>query len=307
MGLRIRTNISSLNAQRRLSKSTSNLQESGAKLASGKRINKAADDAAGLAISSNLSADIRSLNQAKRNASDGVSLVQTAEGSLEETTNMLTRLRELAIQAASDTVGETERGFLDKEFIALKDEIDRIANATEYNGTRLIVGSTELPDEIANQPGTFPLEIQVGKDYHAGVDAIDQPNQVNIIKIDLDKLNAFTEGDGSLDIGRAEEGTRVNNKQAAQTSISKIDTAIVKVSDYRSYLGSIQNRLGSTIDNLSTTTENLSAANSRIQDTDFAEETAKYTSANILQQAGAAILGQANQQPQVAMGLVQNL
>lgn len=307
MGLRIRTNISSINAQRRLSKSTSNLQDSAAKLASGKRINKAADDAAGLAISSNLTADVRSLNQAKRNASDGVSLVQTAEGSLEETTNMLTRLRELAIQAASDTVGETERGFLDKEFIALKDEIDRIANATEFNGTRLIVGSTDLPDEIANQPGTFPLEIQVGKDYHAGVDAIDQPNQVNIIKIDLDKLNAFTDGEGSLDIGRAEEGTRVNNKQAAQQSIAKLDTAIVKVSDYRSYLGAIQNRLGSTIDNLATTTENLSAANSRILDTDFAEETARYTSSNILQQAGASILGQANQQPQVAMGLIQNL
>jgi flagellin len=307
MGLRIRTNIASINAQRRLTKSTMNLQDSAAKLASGKRINKAADDAAGLAISSNLSSDIRSLNQARRNALDGVSLVQTAEGSLEETTNMLTRLRELAVQSASDTVGETERGFIDKEFLALKDEIDRIANATEFNGTRLIVGGADLPEEIANPEGTFPLEIQIGKDYFSGVDAVSEPNQVNVIKIDLQNINAFTSGEGSLDIGRAEEGTRVNTKQSAQQSIMKLDDAIVKVSDYRSYLGAIQNRLGTTIDNLGTSVENLTSANSRILDTDFAEETARYTSSNILQQAGASVLAQANQQPQVAMNLVQSL
>ncbi|RYZ58788.1 MAG: flagellin FliC [Proteobacteria bacterium] len=307
MGLRIRTNTASLNAQRRLGKSVQNVEDSAAKLSSGKRINKAADDAAGLAISSNLNADVRSLNQAKRNAQDGVSLVQTAEGGLEETTNMLTRLRELAVQGASDTIGETERGFLDKEFLALKDEIDRIATATEFNGTRLIVGDTELDGEIANQEGTFPLEVQVGKDYFAGVDGVDQANQLNIIKIDLGKLNAYTTGDGSLDIGRAEEGTRVNTKAAAQTSINQLDAAIVKVSDYRSYLGAIQNRFGSTIDNLATTTENLSAANSRIMDTDFAEETAKYTSANILKSAGTSVLAQANQLPQTAQTLLQNL
>jgi flagellin len=307
MGLRIRTNTASLNAQRRVGKSVQNVEDSAAKLSSGKRINKAADDAAGLAISSNLNADVRSLNQAKRNAQDGVSLVQTAEGGLEETTNMLTRLRELAVQGASDTVGETERGFLDKEFLALKDEIDRIATATEYNGTRLIVGDTQLDDEIANAPGTFPLEVQVGKDYFAGTDAIDQQNQLNIIKIDLGKLNAFTSGEGSLDIGRNEEGTRVNSKQAAQQSINQLDAAIVKVSDYRSYLGAIQNRFGSTIDSLAVTTENLNAANSRILDTDFAEETAKYTSANILKSAGTSVLAQANQLPQTAQALLQNL
>ena len=309
MGLRIRTNTASLNAQRRLGKSVQNVEDSAAKLSSGKRINRAADDAAGLAISSNLSSDVRSLNQAKRNAQDGVSLVQTAEGGLEETTNMLTRLRELAVQGASDTIGETERGFLDKEFVALKDEIDRIATATEFNGTRLIVGDTKLPDEIANQDGTFPLEVQVGKDYFGGggVDSIDNRNQVNIIKIDLGKLNAYTDGEGSLGIGRAEEGTRVNTKASAQTSINQLDAAIVKVSDYRSYLGAIQNRFGSTIDNLSTATENLSQANSRILDTDFAEETAKYTSANILKSAGTSVLAQANQLPQTAQALLQNL
>ena len=307
MGLRIRTNVASLNAQRRLGTSVSNLQDSASKLASGKRINKAADDAAGLAISSNLSSDIRSLNQAKRNGSDGVSLVQTAEGALEETTNMLTRLRELAVQSASDTVGETERGFINKEFVALKDEIDRIANATEFNGTKLIVGDAQLPDEIANKAGTFPLEIQIGKDYFNGVDAVDERNQVNIIKIDLGKINAFTTGEGSLDIGRADEGTKVSSKQDAQQSIMKLDKAIVQVSDYRSYLGSIQNRLQTTIANLGSTTENLSAANSRILDTDFAEETAKYTTSQILQQAGASVLAQANQQSQVVNGLLQAL
>ena len=309
MGLRIRTNIASINAQRRLESSTAKMTDSAGKLASGKRINKAADDAAGLAISSNLSSDIRSIGQARRNAQDGVSLVQTAEGSLEQTTNMLTRLRELAVQAASDTVGGTERGFINKEFVALKDEIDRIANATEYNGTRLIVGKTDLPEQIANQAGTFPLEIQIGKDYFQSneVDGLENRNQVNIIKIDLQNLNAFTSGEGSLDIGRADEGTNTLTKQDAQMSINKLDDAIVKVSDYRSYLGAIQNRLGSTIDNLAVTTENLSAANSRIQDTDFAEETAHYTSSKILQSAGSSILAQANQQSQIVMGLMQNL
>lgn len=307
MGLRIRTNVASLNAQRRLEKNTSALTDSANKLASGKRINKAADDAAGLGIASNLNADIRSLSQAKRNANDGISLVQTAEGSLVETTSMLTRLRELAVQAASDTVGETERGFLNKEFIALKDEIDRIANSTEYNGTRLLIGQADVGEELANADGTFPLEIQISKDYYDSADNVEERNQVNIIKIDLGEINAFTSGDGSLDIGSAEEGTQVDNKQSAQQSIMKLDTALVKVSDYRSYLGSIQNRLSSTINNLGVQIENLTTANSRIQDTDFAAETARYTSTNILQQAGSSVLSQANQMPQIALGLVNNL
>ena len=307
MGLRIRTNVSSINAQRRLATSTSALQESSSKLASGKRINKAADDAAGLAISSNLNADIRSLSQAKRNAADGVSLVQTAEGGLVETTSMLTRLRELAVQGANDTVGAIERGFLSKEFVALKDEIDRIANATEFNGTRLLVGESDVAEDVANADGTFPLEIQIGKDYYESSDDVGERNQVNIIKIDLKNINAFTEGEGSLDIGSANEGTQVDSKEGAQNSIMKLDDAIVKVSDYRAYLGSIQNRLGSTMNNLGVQIENLSTATSRIQDTDFASETANYTSQKILQQAGSSVLAQANQQPQIALGLVQSL
>ncbi len=307
MGLRIRTNVSALNAQRRLGNSTKSLQNSMNKLSSGERINKAADDAAGLAISENLRADIRSLEQAKRNASDGVSLVQTAEGGLVETSNMLVRLRELSVQAASDTIGATERGFIDKEFVALKDEIDRIASSTEFNGTRLLVGEADLPDELANQDGTFPLEIQVSKDYYEGADAIDEANPVNIIKIDLGKINAFTHGDGGLGLGKSEDGARVNTKVDAQQSIAKLDTAITQVNDYRASLGAVQNRLGSTVQNLGVQVENLGESRSRIRDTDFASETAKFTQQKILQQAGTSVLAASNQQPQIALNLLQGL
>ncbi len=304
MGLRIRTNTASVNAQRRLSMATNSLQESSAKLASGKRINKSADDAAGLAISENLRGDIRSLTQAKRNALDGISLVQTAEGGLNETSSMLIRLRELATQAASDTIGKTEREFTNKEFVALKDEIDRIANSTEFNGTRLLIGKAERPGEISNPDGTFPLEIQVGKDYFEGVDGLGERNPVNIIKIDLGNINAGTEGENSLDIGRAEGGTTVLTKVDAQRSIAALDKAIVKVNDYRSYLGSIQSRLQTTMNNLDVTVENLTEANSRIMDTDFAAETANFTQQNIMQQAGTSVLATANQAPSIALKLL---
>jgi flagellin len=307
MGLRIRTNIASLNAQRRLESSTKDMNSSMAKLASGKRINRSSDDAAGLSISENLRADIRSLEQNKRNANDGISLVQTAEGGLVEASNMLIRLRELATQAASDTVGGQERQFIDREFVALKDEIDRIANSTEFNGTRLLIGNADVGPELANGQDAFPMEIQVGKDYFEGVDAIDAPNAVNIIKIDLGNINAFTSGEGSLDLGKAEEGARVVTKQEAQQSIAKLDTAITKLADYRSYLGAIQNRLGSSVSNLNITTENLAEAASRIVDTDFASETATYTQSSILQQAGTSVLASANQQPQVALSLLQGI
>jgi flagellin len=305
MGLRIRTNVASLNSQRRLSLSTDSLQDSMAKLSSGKRINKAADDAAGLSISENLRADVRSLGQAKRNANDGISLVQTAEGGLEETTSMLIRLRELATQAASDTVGATERGFLNKEYIALKDEIDRIANSTEFNGTRLLIGQADVGSELANADNTYPLEIQVGANYYNDADAVDNRNPVNIVKLDLNSMNAFTEGEGSLDIGRANEGTQVDTKRGAQESLAKLDVAITKVNDYRATLGAAQNRLGATVKNLAIQIENLDASRSRISDVDFAEETATMTQQRILQQAGVSVLAQANQLPNAAMTLLQ--
>ena len=304
MGLRIRTNVASINAQRQLGVSTRALQNSMQKLASGKRINKAADDAAGLAVSEALRGDIRSLGMAKRNASDGISLVQTAEGGLVETTNMLIRLRELAIQAASDTIGNQEREYLDKEFVQLKDEIDRIAASTEFNGTRLLVGETSMPDDMGEMPNEFPLEIQVGKDYYPDTDGIDQRNPVNIIKIDFGNLNAFTSGDGSLELGEAEEGTRVHRKADAQMSITTVDSALTKVAEYRSYLGAIQNRMRSSINNLEVQIENLEESKSRIVDTDFAYETANMTKQSILQQAGTSVLSNANAQPQIALSLL---
>ena len=307
MGLRIRTNVTALNAQRRLADSTTSLQTTMTKLASGHRINKSADDAAGLSISENLRADIKSLRMAKRNASDGVSLVQTAEGGLTETSNMLVRLRELATQAASDTIGNGEREFLDKEFLQLKDEIDRIAMSTEFNGTRLLIGTQPLPSDMEEPQGSrnsFPLEIQIGKDYYLETDALEERNPVNIIKVDFGKINAFTHGEGSLDIGENTEGTRVHTKQDAQRTINTLDRAIFRINDYRAYLGSIQNRLGATISNLSVQVQNLEESNSRIRDADFAEETAKLTQANILQQAGTAVLSTANQQPQIALSLL---
>ena len=310
MGLRIRTNIASLNAQRRLGNATDAMGNSAAKLASGERINKAADDAAGLAMSENLRADVRSLNQAKRNALDGVSVLQTAEGGLTETTNMLVRLRELAVQSASDTIGTRERGFLDEEYQALKSEIDRIANSTEFNGTRLLVGATNIADDMHKGENQFPLEVQIGKDYYRQTDAIDAKNPVNIIRLDLNKLNAFSTGENSLQINKTmagEDVAGISEKKDAQLSIGRLDEAITTVNQYRSYLGAVQNRMTSAISNLGVSVENLDTARSRIRDTDFAAETAEYTKAKILQQAGTSVLAQANQQPNVALGLLQNM
>jgi flagellin len=310
MGLRIRTNVASLNAQRRLGISTDALQNSGSKLASGERINKAADDAAGLAISENLRADVRSLNQAKRNALDGVSLVQTAEGGLMETTNMLVRLRELAVQASSDTIGTRERGFLDQEYQALKSEIDRIANSTEFNGTRLLTGTTQIADDMHKGENQFPLEVQIGMDYYRQSDALDAANPVNIIRLDLHNINAFSTGENSLNINQSLQGDALDGigvKTTAQLSIGRLDEAITTVNQYRAYLGAVQNRMSSTIANLGVQVENLDTARSRIRDTDFASETAEYTKSKILQQAGTSVLAQANQQPQIALGLLQNL
>ena len=310
MGLRIRTNIASLTAQRRLGSSTEALQASGNKLASGERINKAADDAAGLAISENLRADVRSLNMAKRNTLDGVSLVQTAEGGLMETTNLLVRLRELAVQASSDTIGTKERGFLDQEYQSLKSEIDRIASSTEFNGTRLLVGTTQIADDMHKGENQFPLEVQVGKDYYRETDSLENKATVNIIRLDLNNINGFSTGENSLMLDKTmagEDVAGISEKHDAQLSIGRLDEAITTVNSYRAYLGAVQNRMTSTIANLGVQTENLDTARSRIRDTDFAAETAEYTKSKILQQAGTSILAQANQQPQVALGLLQNL
>jgi flagellin len=309
MGLRIRTNVQSLTAQRHMGLSNQKVSSHMEKLSSGYRINKAADDAAGLAISDSLHADIRSLAQARRNANDAVSMLQVAEGSLEEVTGIVTRLKELSVQAASDTVGAREREFLNREFMALKDEVDRIVLSTEFNGTRMLIGNGDVPPELLESHNQFPLEMQIGKDYITPPDSLEARNPVNIIRLDFSKMNAATEGENSLDLGSAgnEAGTRIDNKIDAQNSMAKVDAALGRIADYRATIGAAQNRLGSTERNLGVAIENLSAARSRIRDADFAYETAEFTQGNILLQAGSSVLSQANKLPQVALNLVQNL
>lgn len=276
------------------------------KLASGYRITKAADDAAGLAISENLRSDIRSLNQAQRNANDGVSLLQVAEGGLQEITNIMIRLKELSIQSASDTVGKRERDFLNREFMALKHEIDRIAISTDFNGTRLLVGNKELDEEIMNRHNYSPLEIQIGKDYFLPPDSLESPNPINIIRADFSKMNASLSGEGSLELGvpEDEEGTRIDTKQFAQHSMARLDSALQQVASYRASIGALQNRLESTDRNLSVAIENISVAKSRIKDANFAKQTSEFTQANILVQSGASVLTQANQLPTIALKLL---
>jgi flagellin len=279
------------------------------KLSSGYRINKAADDAAGLAISDGLNADIRSLAQARRNANDAVSMLQVAEGSLEEVTGIVTRLKELSVQAASDTVGAQERDYLNREFMALKDEVDRIVLSTEFNGTRLLIGTGDVPAELLKDQNQFPLEMQIGKDYIEPPDSLEARNPVNIIRLDFSKMNAATEGENSLDLGSAgnEAGTRIDNKIDAQRTMARVDSALTKIADYRATIGAAQNRLGSTERNLGVAIENLSAARSRIRDADFAYETAEFTQGNIILQAGSSVLAQANKLPQVALNLLQSM
>jgi len=307
MGLRIRTNVQSLVAQRHFGMAAKKVSEQTEKLSSGYRINKGADDAAGFAISEVLKADTRSLGQARRNANDAVSLIETAEGGLNEINNIMIRLRELSVQAASDTIGARERRYLNEEFMQLKDEVDRIAVSTEYNGTRLLTGQKELDAELLEDHNFSPLEVQVGKDYLPVADSLDNPNPINVIKMNLNNMNATTEGDGSLGIGSSQntDGTSVETKVGAQSSIDVIDKAMQNIASYRGTLGAVQNRLQSTDRNLGIQIESLTAARSRIKDADFAAESAEYVQQNILQQAGASVLAQANQIPQIALKLLQ--
>ncbi|APJ02808.1 flagellin [Silvanigrella aquatica] len=307
MGLRVQTNISSINAQRNLNVSTLLLAKHTERVASGYRINKAADDAAGLAISEKLRSQVRGLIQARRNTNDGISLIQTAEGGLQEISTMLIRLKELSVQAASDTIGDLERGHIQKEFVALKDEIDRIATSTEFNGTRLLTGIAEIPAVLKENSNLPPLEIQVGASYYKDVDDLyTVRNPTHIIRINLEKINALTGGEGSLEIGSAtdEEGTRVDKKVFAQKSMQRLDQAIDKVNEYRAILGAIQNRMEHTVANTSVTIENLEAAKSRIKDADYAEESSQVVQQGILQKAGISVLSQANQIPEMALKLL---
>lgn len=275
MGLRINTNVSSLNAQRSLSRATEALNTSFRRLSTGQRVATAADDAAGLAISERLRARIRSTEQASRNAQDGISLVQTAEGAMQESNSMLIRMRELAVQANNGTMSVADRDTLQAEFAALVQEIDRVASATNFNTINLLDGS------VAS------LTLQVGADTTAGVDTL---------TVSLTSVSTTTLGLTALNIG---------STGSSSVAIAAIDTAINSVSQGRGNLGAVQNRLLGLISNLGVSVENLSAAESRIRDVDVAAETAALTKNTIIQQAAISILAQANSQPQSALALLQ--
>tara|TARA_B100001971_G_scaffold213729_1_gene247992 strand:- start:813 stop:1586 length:774 start_codon:yes stop_codon:yes gene_type:complete len=253
------------------------MQKTLEQLSSGQRINRAGDDAAGLAISENLKAQIRGLGQAERNAADGISLVQIAEGGLTEVSNILIRLRELAVQAASDTIGSTERKFLNVEFEQLVSEMDRIANSTEFNRVPLLNGTGAVFD-IQIGTRNDPLSDRLTFDASSA--------DVNVAALGLNLAS-------------------VADKISAQNSLSAIDQAIVSVSGIRADFGALQNRLQSTVNNIQISVENLSAANSRVRDTDVASATAELTKNNILMQAGTSVLAQANQSTTSALNLIQ--
>ena len=278
MGFRIMTNTSSVTGQRHLRNTRRLLDQSLERLASGYRINKAGDDAAGLAISEKLRAKIRGLQVAQRNANDGISLVQVAEGGLNEVQNILVRMRELGVQSASDTIGPKERVYLDNEYQALKSEVDRIANGTDFNGTNLLDGTG----------GTLDIQVNTGGENILGVDRI---------SYDASKADANTDKIGIADLSIAD-------KSGAQASLAKVDAALDYISSLRGDLGAMQNRLISTINNIGISVENLSAANSRIKDVDIADESAELTRNNILMQAGTSVLAQSNQVPKMALDLL---
>jgi flagellin len=273
MGIRINTNISSLNTQRHLTKSSTEFQKSMEKLSSGLRINRAGDDAAGLAISEGLKSDIRALDQASRNAADGISLVQTAEGALDEVSSILLRMKELAEQSLNGTLSDTDRGYLNAEFSALSSEIDRISDGVDFNGVKLLDGSG----------GSVAIQVGIGT---SGSDSV---------AVDLgDDLDA-------TGLGLA---ATIDSASGATTAMDEIDEAISTVTSARADFGAVQNRLESSIRNINMTSENLAAANSRIRDVDIAKETSRMTSYQILQQAGVSMLAQANMSSGLAMSLL---
>lgn len=271
MGLSVNTNVMSLNAQRNLGKSQNLLAKAMQRLSSGLRINSAKDDAAGLGISDRMTSQIRGLNQAARNANDGISLAQTAEGALQESTNILQRMRELAVQSSNGTNSEADRTSLQAEVTQLINELDRIASDTKFNGIPLF-------------DGLFDATFQVGADA----------NQTITFSIDAADSSAL-----------GVNATNISTVEDAQTAIGDVDAAIVAIDTIRGTLGAVQNRFEYTIANLQNVSENLSASRSRILDADIAQETSEMTKNNILQQAGISILAQANQAPQLALSLLQ--
>jgi flagellin len=278
MGISLLTNTASLNAQRNLNKTGNALSSNFSKLSSGQRINTAGDDAAGLAISERMKSQIRSLSQAERNANDGISLLQTTEGALNENSGILIRMRELSMQSANGTLGDSEREALQTEFTQLTDEIDRIANVTEFNGQKLLNGDN----------ASFEFQVGIGSDANDRITA------------SMVTMTSAAYGADGLDL----TGLDITSAAGAQSALDTIDDAIAATSSSRAELGSTQNRLQVTVSNLQSANTNLAAANSRIRDVDVAEESAAMTKNNILSQAGVAVLSQANQLPSMALSLL---
>ena len=283
MGLRINTNLASLTAQKNLGRSQLALERSLDRLSSGLRITRASDDAAGLAISESLRAQIRGLRQAERNANDGISIIQTAEGALNEISSILIRMRELGVQSSSSgSISNTERSFLQSEFSSLQSEITRIASSTKFGGRTLLDGTLSGTANAVN--------FQVG---------IFNDSAVDRISLSIGDATA-----SALNVEAGAGGIAISTAASAQASLGTIDSAITTVATLRGDLGAAQNRLQSTINALQSSTENLSAANSRIRDVDVAAETAALTRAQVLQQAGIAVLAQANVSSQAALALL---
>lgn len=274
--LRISTNIPSLNAQKTLGTNNRELEKSFAQLSSGSRITKAADDAAGLSISEVLKSTTKGFYQARRNSEDGVSMVAVAEGGLSEVSNMLTRMRELAVQSASDNIGDKERGFIDLEVQQLKSEIQRIAETSRFGSIKLLDGSGD----------TYDFQVDVNNDEFADRISFDAGAQ----NIQLDAIGV--------------DGLSFDSKDGAREGLEVLEAAQVQVNGQRATLGALQNRLVSTIENLSVSIENFSAANSRIRDTDIAQSSAELAKNQVLQSAAASVLAQANQSTGVALKLI---
>ena len=276
MGMRIATNLASINAQRNMVTNTREMQKSMSQLATGSRITKAGDDAAGLAISEGLKSQIRSYGQASRNANDGISMISTAEQSMGEVSNMVTRLRELGIQAGSDTIGEKERTFIQKEVDAMKSEIQRVAVSTTFGSRQLLDGTG----------GVYDVHVGTGADEKKDWIAYDSSvSNVTIANLGIADLDFST-------------------KEGARSGLMQLDSAQSQVNGSRATLGALQNRLTSTVDVISSMSENMSAANSRMRDTDVAQSSSELARNNILLQGTTATLAQANQQPAMALKLI---
>ena len=304
MGVRVKTNVQALIAQRQLGVNRRDQASSLERLSSGQRINRSSDDAAGLAVSERIRAKVASLGVAKRNANDGISYIQVAEGALNEVTNIVVRMRELSAQAASDTIGNRERSFLNEEFVQLNEEIKRIQESTEFNGSKLLKAEEQRP-----------LRIFVGATNRGDVDGsppdIDPESDPDAITINLEKVAFLQEKLAEVtDVGLKitpddpEGGADELGIDGTNDLFNRLDNALDSIAEYRATLGSVQARINSTISNIEISTENLEAARARIRDVDYAAESTRMAQANILTAAGTSVLSQANSRPEAVLQLL---